>query len=403
MNILWLSNGRLLPVDSGGRIRTTNTLRALRNRHEMTVFSLYRSRRPDEEYSSAFREEFRYDGAIWLGNGVRSALAYRFPNAVTTALALDTRGNRSVRKRIADSLESKSFDVAVCDFLFAAPYFPTPAAVPSVLHQHNVESALMASIAATRSPGPARLVDRWSVRRWSRFEAAQVRRFDHTIAVSEDDAAALRAMAPGAHVTAIGTGVDLEEYYPAPLPGAGPPLVMFTGTMSYAPNIDAVRWFVREMWPAILDQIPEARFRIVGRNPAPAVQALASASVEVTGRVESTGDELRRAWVVVVPLRAGSGTRLKIFEAMAIGRPVVSTALGAAGLDVHPDTDIVFAEDPPSFVREVVDLLRNRSRAQAIATAASSVGVRHSWDAVGRQIEAVLEETVARYRTGPAI
>jgi glycosyltransferase involved in cell wall biosynthesis len=190
----------------------------------------------------------------------------------------------------------------------------------------------------------------------------------------------------------VDTGVDTETFAPSPLPRSSSPLVVFTGHMSYAPNVEAMTWFVREIWPRITASVPSARFRIVGKYPTPAVRALASGSIEVTGRVESVVDHLREASVVVVPLLSGGGTRLKVFEAMACGRPVVSTRLGAAGLDVSDGDDIVFADDAASFSAAVVRLLRDEAEAGRLAAAGASTAARHSWASVTAEFERVLED-----------
>src|SRR5205823_7796812 len=139
-------------------------------------------------------------------------------------------------------------------------------------------------------------------------------------------------------------------------PRAVKPLVMFVGAMDWEPNVDAVEHFCREIWPSVQAGAPAARFRIVGRNPDRRVQKLESSSIEVTGRVPSVVDHLREAAVVVVPLRVGGGTRIKIYEAMATGKAVVSTTVGAEGLDVHHGQDIVLSDKPKEFAESVVRL-----------------------------------------------
>jgi glycosyltransferase involved in cell wall biosynthesis len=160
--------------------------------------------------------------------------------------------------------------------------------------------------------------------------------------------------------------------------------------MDWMPNVDAVEFFCRELWPAVVQRVPGARFRIVGRNPAARVQRLASANVEVTGLVPSVVEHLRKAAVVVVPLRVGGGTRLKIYEAMAMGRAVVSTSVGAEGLDVCDGKDIVLADDPSSFSEAVVTMLEDISSRRRYERAAAESAARFDWPAVGARFEEVL-------------
>ena len=297
-------------------------------------------------------------------------------------------------------MKSGEFDVAVCDFLVSAVNFPQHPAIPVVLFEHNVEWELM----RLQSPLAPSLRERIAVsiesRRLRAFEAGAVARFAHTVAVSEEDAAALRALAGHSRVTAIPTGVDLASYRPSVIPASGAPTVTFVGHMGYLPNIDAVTWFCREIWPQILAAVPSAQFFIVGRSPRPSVLALASDSVHVTGEVASVAEYLRTASVVVVPLRAGSGTRLKIYEAMAAGRPVVSTSLGAAGLDVHPGQDIVIADDAAAIASEVTALLKSPDRAAAIGDRAAKTAAEYGWPAVAARFESILESVIREHGEG---
>src|SRR5205823_2804195 len=174
-------------------------------------------------------------------------------------------------------------------------------------------------------------------------------------------------------------------------PRAVKPLVMFVGAMDWEPNVDAVEHFCREIWPSVQAGAPAARFRIVGRNPDRRVQKLISSSVEVTGLVPSVVDHLRDAAVIVVPLRIGGGTRLKIYEAMAAGKAVVSTSVGAEGLDVHHGRDIVLADAPQSFADAVVTLVRDENLRNKYERAAAELAAQYDWSVIGDKFGRVLE------------
>jgi glycosyltransferase involved in cell wall biosynthesis len=170
--------------------------------------------------------------------------------------------------------------------------------------------------------------------------------------------------------------------------------VLFVGAMDWEPNVDAAEYFCREIWPSIQAKVPEARFRIVGRNPHRRVQRLASNSVEVAGSVPSVVDHLRESAVVVVPLRVGGGTRLKIYEAMAAGKAVVSTSVGAEGLDVHHGQDIVLADDPITFAGAVTMLLQDVELRRRYERAAAALAGKYDWSAIGDKFGDVLEAVV---------
>jgi glycosyltransferase involved in cell wall biosynthesis len=152
-----------------------------------------------------------------------------------------------------------------------------------------------------------------------------------------------------------------------------------------------MEYFCERIWPSVRSQAPEARLRIVGRNPGDRVRQLASDVVEITGRVPSVADHLREASVVVVPLRIGGGTRLKIYEAMAAGKAVISTSVGAEGLDVHHGRDIVLADNPQSFADAVLTLLRDPNLRRKYEKAAAETARQYDWSVIGDKFGRTLE------------
>jgi glycosyltransferase involved in cell wall biosynthesis len=196
------------------------------------------------------------------------------------------------------------------------------------------------------------------------YEREALRSFDSVIAVSERDAKQFRERYGLASVATIPTGVDLDFFAwnePPPVDAANPPTVVFTGSMDWEANVDGVRFFLGEVWPRIQAQVPEARFVVVGRNPPPALveQARAQRGVDFTGFVDDVRPYARAAHAFVIPLRVGGGTRIKAFEAMAMGCPVVSTAIGIEGLDVTDGEHFLQRDSAQQQADAVVELLRN--------------------------------------------
>jgi glycosyltransferase involved in cell wall biosynthesis len=171
--------------------------------------------------------------------------------------------------------------------------------------------------------------------------------------------------------------------------------------MDWQPNVDAVGYFCQEIWPAVLAKVPDAKFRVVGRNPDRRVLQLASNSIEVTGRVPSVLEHLHQATVVVVPLRIAGGTRLKIYEAMAAGRAVVSTSVGAEGLDVHDGKDVILADHPASFANSIVGLLQDRELRRRYERAAIESAAQHNWPVIGKKFEDILVRVASRSVASP--
>ncbi|HEY0003480.1 MAG TPA: glycosyltransferase family 4 protein [Pyrinomonadaceae bacterium] len=396
MRILWVKAGKLLPVDTGGKIRSYNLLRELAALHETVLLSYYQGPR-DEAYEEELEQRLPgavsvhtagpKDGMLWQGLHYLSRLPARAPYAVAKFTS------PLVQRLLAQWLAERRFDVAVCDFLSASLNFPRVLTTPTVLFQHNVESALWRRQAEHAPDILRRIVFKLEAARMSRYESEAVGRFQHVIAVSEHDREQMSTMTDASRITVVPTGVDTGKYAArADGQEVKDRLVLFLGSMDWEPNIDGVEYFCREVWPLVRSIVPEARFRIVGRNPHPLVQRLASESVEVTGTVPSVLEHLCEAAVVVVPLRIGGGTRLKIFEAMATGKAVVSTTIGAEGLDVHHGQDILLADDAEAFADSVIKLLRDGEERARLERAARKLAAQYDWSIIARRFE----ETLAR-------
>ena len=170
------------------------------------------------------------------------------------------------------------------------------------------------------------------------------------------------------------------------LPEAPEPTVAFVATMGWAPNVDAAVWLGREIWPQVRSRVPGARLLLVGKDPAPAVSALADGSIEVTGTVQDVNPYLARSRVVVAPLRAGGGTRLKIMEALDVGRPVVATSLGCEGMEDLVGRGVVVADTATGLADAIADLLLDPVRAAALGRVGhDAVKAGHSWDTARRR------------------
>jgi len=397
MRILWVKPGKLLPLDSGGKLRTYNILRQLAATHDLTYLSYYGGQR-DDVYEREILTHLPGTMCVHTGAPDTTELErrldylrrvlWRAPYAVSKFT--DAR----VRRLLAEWIPSRRFDVAVCDFLSSTLNFPRRLDTPTVLFQHNVETVLWERKARLESRWLDRTVSALEYAKMRRFEPAQVRRFHHVIAVSQQDRAAMSAMVDPSRITVVPTGVDLKMFaYDEEARPAGP-LVVFTGSMDWEANIDGVEYFCREIWPRVLATVPDARFRIVGRAPHARVKALASSSVDVTGDVPSVVDHLRSAAVFVVPLRIGGGTRIKIYEGMAMGKATVSTSVGAEGLDVHDGRDIVLADDPVSVADAVVSLLVNEDVRRRYEAEAAATARQYDWSVIAERFVGVLHDTI---------
>jgi glycosyltransferase involved in cell wall biosynthesis len=273
-----------------------------------------------------------------------------------------------------------------------------------VFDDHNAEYVLQKRAWETDVRRPSRWhAAGYSLIQWQklrRYEAAVCRQADRVVAVSEADRQALLELDPRLDVTVVPNGVDLGYYGayerqsdPQP-PDYGPYAIMFTGKMDFRPNIDAVTWFAREVLPLVRQQVPEARFIVVGKQPHERVVRLgALPGVTITGWVPDIRAHIAAAAVYVVPMRIGGGTRLKVLEALAMRRAVVSTHVGAEGFPLEGQEALAFADEPERFAETVVALLRDRQCRQQLGSAGRAfVEANYGWQAIVPRMKAVYQE-----------
>jgi sugar transferase (PEP-CTERM/EpsH1 system associated) len=271
-----------------------------------------------------------------------------------------------------------------------------------VYDDHNAEYVLQQRAFETDLRQPRRWVAAaYSYVQWRRLRAYERRAClaaDRVVAVSDTDAAALRKLIPGLEIAVVPNGVDMD-YYTAPVPplapqeGPGDQDLVFTAKMDFRPNVDAVLWFSQSVLPLIRRRSPGTRFWAVGKSPHSRLAHLADdPGVVLTGWVEDVRPYIAGASLYVIPLRIGGGTRLKVLEAMGMGKAIVSTALGCEGFDLVPDQELVVADDPAEFAVAVVDLLRDAERRERLGRAARRfAGSRYDWRMIVPRLEKVYE------------
>ncbi|HZP17310.1 MAG TPA: glycosyltransferase family 4 protein [Terriglobales bacterium] len=395
MKILWVKANKLLPVHSGGDIRSYNIARHMARQHSLTFLSYYDGER-DPDYERELAGKFT--GAVSISTGkeqpsaVARVLDYVRHLPSSRPYAVERFASPEVRSRLSEWFAQRAFDVAICDFLDAAVNFPGDLPIPTVLFQHNVESEIWRRHAETEANPVKRRAYAIEFRKMLRYESSMVRKFHHVIAVSEHDRSLMEEWVEGARITVVPTGVDLEQYRPDFSRKPAARVVMFVGAMDWEPNVDAMEYFCREIWPSVVANAPGAVLRIVGRNPGERVRRLASASVQVTGRVPSVLEHLREASLVVVPLRIGGGTRLKILESLALGTPVVSTSKGAEGLDANDGEHILIADRPEVFAKSVLNLLQTPELHDRLAGQGKAI-IQEKYDTsvIGKKLDSLLE------------
>ena len=385
MHILWIKTELLHPVDKGGRIRTYQMLRQLRREHRITYLALDDGAGGPEaiERASEYCTDVvvvpftarakRTNGFYWeLLQNLASPLPYAVAKYRSPALT------RELRRLVGEG----DVDVIVCDFLFPSLNVPSGLGVPMVLFQHNVEAAIWERHAQVASHPVKRLYMREQWRRMRAFEGRECRRFDKVVAVSREDCGVLERTYGLRGVEEVPTGVDTDFFRPGNPVARNSNEIVFTGSMDWLPNEDAVAWFAEAILPRIRAEVPDVRFTIVGRTPSQPVLELARAhrDITVTGSVADVRPYMERAAAFVIPMRVAGGTRLKVYEAMGMEIPIVSTTIGIEGLPVRHDLELLVADEPDAFAASVVRLLREPALGARLATnAATRVRAEFGW------------------------
>ena len=398
MRILWVKIGGLWPKNTGGRLRSFHILSELSRRHRVTVVTTHA---PDEDPDALRRELPFCERIVSVPRTPPKWHTWRFLVALSRAWmsGLPVDAVRCEDKRVQDevrrALESGAVDLCVADFLCAIPNVPMRGPVPVVHFSHNVEHMIWKRMADVEPRRWRRALLASEARKLQLYEADACIRAGMTIAVSENDRDLLERNAPGSLVCSVPTGVDVDYFEPAGAPEL-PDHIVFTGSMDWHPNEDAMLWFMSMVLPRIRKVLPAVSLTIVGRNPSNRLIAAArAADVGVTGTVDDVRPYIAKAPVYVVPLRIGGGTRLKIFEALAMGKALVSTRVGAEGLPLESGKHFIEADEPQAFADAVVGLLRDPARREALGTAGRKLMVeRYAWQQVATEFGAKCQEAM---------
>jgi sugar transferase (PEP-CTERM/EpsH1 system associated) len=393
MKLLWVKTDFLHPTTRGGQIRTLEMLRRLHRNHEVHYVAFDNPAQPEGLARSSEYCAKAYPVSHRVPAKTSPAFAVQLVGGLFSRLpvAVSRYQSAAMRRQVEALIGLHKFDSVVCDFLFPAPNIPQLDSC--VLFQHNVESMIWQRY-VEHATGLKRLYFRMQAKRMLEYEGEVCRAVRKVIAVSDGDAETMRRIYRVSRALPVPTGVDLDYFV---RPDAGPKLadMVFLGSMDWMPNIDGVVWFVREVLPLIRRHRPDCSLAIVGRRPSPEVSKLAESDplIQVTGTVPDVRPWLFGALASIVPLRIGGGTRLKIYEAMAAKVPVISTAIGAEGLDVTDGENIYLADTPQNFAARCLALLESDAdRHRLSSNAWNLVSSKYSWDAATRGMESLLFE-----------
>ena len=416
MNVLFVTTEPPWPPLGGASLRTYNFIRYLGPRHRLHLVC-YATARQEVALREAMGPWCQSIHGVpppdprGPAQRILGTMSQRLPEVVQRFVS------PAMTETVARLLSAEDgFDlIHVVGLEAASAVFPGdprrgPAAGPRLLLDAlNVEYLVQrqAFQVAGRSPSewPRALYSWIQSEKLLRYEKQLCAQATGVVAVSQDDKAALEHLAPGLRTALVPNGVDAGRYRPPASSAAvtvclpdlpeGRSVLLFTGTMDYRPNVDAVLWFAEEVFPLVLQAFPNAHFAVVGRNPAASVRKLSGPHVTVTGAVPDDLPFFHRASVFVLPMRFGGGSRLKLLQAMACGLPVVTTAAGAGGVDVCPLEHAVVTDTVANFAESVVQLLRDKDAARRLGQQGRKLALKYDWEDSARRLENFYQSLLA--------
>lgn len=355
MKILLLFTTPLFPLNTGAKIRTFNLLKGVSRQHEITYAAFANSAEDTENLMKispychkVLRLQSQRFSSIRLVNLLFKNIFSEFP--LTIQKYWSSKAYRAIEKELA----KEKYDLIHCDQPHMAPYIENVDRIPKLLNEHNIEANLLKRYGDSVRNIIRKKILYWQCRKMQNYETKLWRNFNCVTVVSSIDQKSLLEKEPAARVVEIQNGVDTEYFKPNGLPEE-PHCVVFTGSMDWKPNEDSVLYFCNEIWGKVKSEFPDSTFYIVGRNPGKKIMDLNMKNgIVVTGTVNDVRSWLEKSAVVVVPLRIGGGSRLKILEALSMKKTVISTTIGCEGLEVTPGEDIQIADEPDEFAAKII-------------------------------------------------
>ncbi len=406
MRILALNSEIPFPPITGAQSRTYHLLKRLSAEHDVTLVG-FRWDSQDLPVSCSLPVEVisvpwapsEYYRNMHEGSPSESQAAYRYLAYESAEPWFVSYYNSAAMENSLGDLMSRWFDLILIEHSFMARFLPfLRPDVPKVLDMHNVHTLMAWRRAQEKFGGDKHdLVKEFE--RTQSFERTVCSACQLCFCCSEQDAEAAHHFLSIEHLRVIANGVDTAMMTPAKA-GVKPGHLLFTGMMNYGPNVEAVRYFVAEILPLIQAEVPCATFHIAGANPSPEVKALAAESVYIHGFVPDMRPYFHQASVVVVPLLHGGGTRLKILDAAACGKPIVSTSMGAEGLNFVGGRDLLLADSAPTFAQTVVRLLTNPDRQTELSRCARRAAEAYDWSKIASEFCSVITGVAQGRRKG---
>lgn len=393
MRILFLTSRVPYPPVGGIQLRVFNFIKALSRQHHITLMSLSDAPVSDEQ-RDGLRRYVRHLEIIELPRP-RSYLNCLRGLLSTKPLQVYYYQSTELRRRLREIAASGKFDLIYVHMIRMAEYIDELNGEPKILDLTDAMSLSYERICHIHRDHRLKvfhLAQKIESMRLRRYEATAVGKFDRNLIISQSDKAFLAQFADVSNMKIIGPGVNVE-YFSFHEDAYDAQQIVFLGTMSFLPNIDAATYFYKKMWPLVKQRLPMMKLVIVGAHPAPEILALQkNPDVKVTGYVSDVRPYLRRSAVSICPMRVGAGAKNKVLEAMSIGTPVVSTSLGTEGIEAQPGHHMLVADTPKEFARHVCDIAQDAElRTRLARQARRLIEQKYDWNLVVQPLERMIE------------
>lgn len=404
MKVLFVTPFLPSPPRFGGQRRLDGVMRSLAKTHELSVLAFNASdefRQQSLEATQSYcKHVITFPDLEFADSRRKRLLQARSLVSTHSFEHLLMVRRREFSARLRELVDSGAFDIIQIEFAqMAAFQFPAVHGrrFRTVLDEHNIEYDIVRRTSEAEATVTRRLYSSIDWRKLKREERGAWRRLDGVAVTSQRDADVLRQLEPETKLVVVPNGVDVTEFQPSQHPSPTQPNhLLFFGAMNYYPNREGIGYFVEQILPLIVARRPDTKLWIVGPG-ADQLMTLRGPNIEVTGFVDQIGPYIESAAAVVVPLRLGGGTRLKIVEAMAKGKAIVSTRIGAEGIDVIDGRHALLADEPQAFADQVERVLASRELAASLGRAARQLAVEHySWPAVVSRLERFYEELLSQ-------
>lgn len=396
MKILFLSTKGPLPTNDGHSLRTYNLLKQIASVHEVYLLSFVKFQ---EEYiyieeikkvcrSVNYVELGENISKISMGRSILRSLVSRQPFIAIKYC------KKNMRRMIQDIVEKECIDLVHIDILPMCVYLELVQGIPTVLNAHNAESLLLGRQAANEKNLLKKMYYASQQQKLDLFERKAANQVDHVVTCSEDDRNIFESFAPRIPVTIVPNGVDVDYFCASNEIAEQDMKIVFVGGLNWFPNLDGLKWFDEEVLPYVLRECPDVCIHVIGRYEKD-IKWKNSNHFCIEGFVPDIRPYLEMGAVVVVPLRIGGGTRLKILDAMSMSKAIVSTSIGAEGLSTLDGINIVLRDNPEEFSEGIIELIKDREKRQSIKKAARLfVEENYQWNSIGTRLLDVYEKLV---------